>query len=131
FIKPKNTEFIEANVLETLPFDNNTFDYIFQRILYVGIPGNNWPLVVNELVRVLKPGGYIELLEIDFQYSFMGPATTRLINGILIMFDERGLDPMACYKLQGYLEEHEQLHNVHCEIKKCLDCEDGNKLCKL
>ncbi|KAF0549288.1 S-adenosyl-L-methionine-dependent methyltransferase [Gigaspora margarita] len=131
FIKPKNAEFIEANVLDPLPFDNNTFDYIFQRILYVGIPGRNWPLVVNELVRVLKPGGYIELLENDFQYSIMGPATTRLINGILIMFDERGLDPTVCYKLQGFLEEHEQLHNVHCEIKKCLDCEDGNKLCKL
>ncbi|CAG8690218.1 3952_t:CDS:2 [Cetraspora pellucida] len=131
FIKPKNTEFIEANVLEPLPFKDNTFDFIFQRILYVGIPGKNWPSVVNELVRVLKPGGYIELMECDFQYNIMGPATKRLINGILLMFDERGLDPTVCYKLRGFLEEHDQLHNVHCEIKKTFDGNDGKKLCKL
>ncbi|CAG8700309.1 24566_t:CDS:2, partial [Dentiscutata erythropus] len=121
FIKPKNAEFITANALETLPFDNNTFDYIFQRILYVRIPGKDWPSVVNELVRVLKPGGYIELIENDFQYKSMGPATEKLING----------NPMVCYKLQDFLEEHDQLHNVHCEIKNGIDGEDGKKICKL
>ncbi|CAG8705885.1 12111_t:CDS:2, partial [Racocetra fulgida] len=47
------------------------------------------------------------------------------------MFDERGLDPTVCYKIRGFLEEHEQLHEVHCEIKKELDGKDSAKLCKL
>ncbi|CAG8468518.1 9133_t:CDS:2 [Scutellospora calospora] len=93
YIKPKNVRFIEANVLETLPFDNNKFDYIFQRILYVGIPGNKWSSVINELVRVLKPDGYLEL--------------------------------------QGLLENNEQLHKVHYEIKTKCDSENCDKLCKL
>lgn len=59
--KPKNVEFMKANVLEHLPFDDNTFDYIFQRLLIFAIPAKKWPSVINELVRVLKPGGYLEV----------------------------------------------------------------------
>ncbi|CAG8510125.1 14584_t:CDS:2, partial [Dentiscutata heterogama] len=59
-IKPKNAEFIQANILERLPFHNDTFDFVFQRLLFAGIPGNEWRSVINELVRVLKPGGYLE-----------------------------------------------------------------------
>ncbi|KAF0513463.1 S-adenosyl-L-methionine-dependent methyltransferase [Gigaspora margarita] len=35
-IKPKNFTFVKANVLEGLPFDNDTFDYVFQRHLLGG-----------------------------------------------------------------------------------------------
>ncbi|CAG8758434.1 17571_t:CDS:2 [Racocetra fulgida] len=91
--KPKNVEFMEGNVLERLPFDDNTFDYVFQRLLIIAIPAKEWPSVINELVRVLKPGGYLE----------------------------RGIDPHTCYKLQGYLKEHNQLCNIHCEIKENLN----------
>ncbi|CAG8798714.1 11467_t:CDS:2, partial [Racocetra persica] len=131
YIKPKNAEFIEANILERLPFDNDTFDFVFQRLLFAGIPENEWHSVINELVRVLKPGGYIELFELDFQYSIMGPATTKIINGIINLFHERGLDTHICYKLQRYLEQQKQLHNVHFEIKKRYDGEDAEKLCRL
>ncbi|CAG8639239.1 14700_t:CDS:2 [Dentiscutata erythropus] len=113
-IKPKNAEFIQANVLERLPFHNYTFDFVFQRLLFAGIPGNEWRSVINELVRVLKPGGYIEI-----------------VNGLIFIFNERGLDRQICYKLQGYLEEHIQLHNVHSEIKKNYDGDDAKKLCSL
>ncbi|CAG8825611.1 8805_t:CDS:1, partial [Cetraspora pellucida] len=58
--KPLNAEFIQANVLERLPFEDNTFDFIFQRFLLSGIPVNKWVSMINELVRVLKPGGYLE-----------------------------------------------------------------------
>ncbi|CAG8788352.1 14774_t:CDS:2, partial [Racocetra persica] len=117
--KPANVEFMEGNVLESLPFDDNTFDYVFQRLLTSAFPANKWPSVINKLVRVLKPGGYLELMEPDFQYKGnMGPGTKKVDNGIVTMFYDRGIDPHTCYKLQGYLKEHNQLCNVHCEIKK-------------
>ncbi|CAG8569185.1 26086_t:CDS:2, partial [Racocetra persica] len=86
--KPKNVEFVEANVLERLPFDDNTFDY---------------------------------LMEVDIQYKNMGSATKKVVNGLITMSRERGIDPRTCYKLQGYLEEHNQLCNIHCEIKESLN----------
>ncbi|RIB24418.1 S-adenosyl-L-methionine-dependent methyltransferase [Gigaspora rosea] len=130
-IKPSNVEIIKGNILERLPFNDNTFDYVFQRTLYVGIPENKWPSVINEFVRVLKPGGYLELLEADFKSSTMGPATTKVTDAILVMFREHGLDPDVCYKLQNYLEEHKQLHDVHCEKKEKLDAKNAEELRKL
>ncbi|CAG8699098.1 4354_t:CDS:2 [Cetraspora pellucida] len=129
--KPKNAEFIEANILEHLPFADNTFDYVFQRFLNVGILTKSWPSVISELVRILKPGGYIELMEGEILFNNMGPATTRLMNGMIIIFDESGLDSMACHKIHGYLEEHKHLHNVHYEIKKHMDFECGEKFYKM
>ncbi|CAG8494578.1 7869_t:CDS:2 [Scutellospora calospora] len=128
---PPNAKFIQANVLERLPFNDNTFDFIFQRILFAGIPRNKWSSTIDELVRVLKPGGYLELAENDFQYNMMGLATRKIVDGLLILFHERGIDPTVCYKLQNYLEENKQLHNVHCEEKKYVDGQYSTKVYKL
>ncbi|RIB25444.1 S-adenosyl-L-methionine-dependent methyltransferase [Gigaspora rosea] len=72
-IKPKNFSFVKANVLEGLPFDDNTFDFVFQRYLVSGYPKEKWPYVMNELVRVLKPGGFLEvfLFEICQYYNYI------------------------------------------------------------
>ncbi|RIB30642.1 hypothetical protein C2G38_2152125 [Gigaspora rosea] len=35
-VKPKNFEFIKANAQERLPLDDNTFYFIFQRLLFIG-----------------------------------------------------------------------------------------------
>ncbi|CAG8624400.1 866_t:CDS:2, partial [Racocetra persica] len=126
--KPSNAEVINGNVLERLAFDDNTFDYVFQRVLYSGIPENKWPSVINELVRVLKPNGY---LEADFKPDNMGPATTKITDGLSMLFHEHGLDPHVCYKLQNLLEEQGQLHDIHCEIKKKIDTKDAVELQKL
>lgn len=65
FTKEKlpNFEFTVGNLLEGLPFEDNTFDYVYQRLLFLGLNDEGWTKVISELLRVLKPGGYIELLE--------------------------------------------------------------------
>ncbi|RIB28945.1 S-adenosyl-L-methionine-dependent methyltransferase [Gigaspora rosea] len=60
-IKPKNFTFIKANVLEGIPFEDDTFDYVFQRYLLGGYTKEKWPDAINEIVRVLKPGGFLEV----------------------------------------------------------------------
>ncbi|CAG8760834.1 23171_t:CDS:2, partial [Gigaspora margarita] len=78
-IKPRNFEFIRANAQEGLPFDNNTFDFVFQRFLFIGYTIEKWSYVINEIVRVLKPGGYLELCEPSNVFDG-GPATQCLWN---------------------------------------------------
>ncbi|CAG8586860.1 21912_t:CDS:2 [Cetraspora pellucida] len=128
---PPNAKFTQANLLERLPFDDNTFDFIFQRFLCLGIPADKWQSVVNELVRVLKPGGYLELAENDIHYDVMGPASKILIDGLSLLLHERGLNATVCYKIQSYLEENNQLYNIHCEQKKDLNGLDTNRVFKL
>ncbi|KAF0402420.1 S-adenosyl-L-methionine-dependent methyltransferase [Gigaspora margarita] len=85
-IKPKNAEFIEANILERLPFLNDTFDFVFQRVLFSGIPGKEWLSIINELVRVLKPGGFLEM---DDNYAiFLETIKSKLMIAIDALSDE-------------------------------------------
>src|SRR5262249_50679626 len=54
---------VRGNVLQGLPFASGRFDYVHQRLLFLAIPVADWPAAVRELVRVTRPGGWIELVE--------------------------------------------------------------------
>lgn len=42
----------------------NSFDIVHQRLLIWGIKTENWPTAVQNLLRLVKPGGWIELVEV-------------------------------------------------------------------
>ena len=52
-----------TDVLKRLPFPDNYFDYIHQRLIVFGVQTHSWPSLLRELMRILKPGGWIELNE--------------------------------------------------------------------
>jgi ubiquinone/menaquinone biosynthesis C-methylase UbiE len=58
-------QFIHGNVLDGLPFADASFDLTHMRMLFLAIPANLWPSTVEELVRVTRPGGRIEIVEGD------------------------------------------------------------------
>ena len=65
---PTNVSFVQGNILEGLPFPDNNFDFVTQRFLSIGFSDNEWRTrVIDELVRVTKPGGWIELMECDIE----------------------------------------------------------------
>ncbi|KAF0496830.1 S-adenosyl-L-methionine-dependent methyltransferase [Gigaspora margarita] len=139
--KTKNFTFVKANVLEGIPFDNDTFDYVFQRHLLGGYPRAKWPYAINKLVRVLKPGGFLEIIEPSMLHN-VGPATNRLYETGMYLrivyvcpilyynnvpFDEiiyhkdeesmkqRGIDPHIAQKLVEYAQDQGQLENIKKE----------------
>jgi ubiquinone/menaquinone biosynthesis C-methylase UbiE len=76
---PSTCLFVQANILQGLPFPEGQFTYTHQRLLVAAIPALQWPRVVHELVRVTRPGGWVELLEIGDVIQCAGPATKRLL----------------------------------------------------
>ena len=62
-IKPDNVEFMLGNVISGLNFESNSFDYIFVRQMKFAIPINDWPNVLDELLRVLKPNSWLEIVD--------------------------------------------------------------------
>ena len=44
-IKPANVEFVIGNVAKELPYEENFFDFIHQRLLILGLTGEDWPKV--------------------------------------------------------------------------------------
>ncbi|CAG8755904.1 15588_t:CDS:2, partial [Racocetra persica] len=126
-IKPRNVSFIQANTFDELPFEDNVFDFIYQRLLFAGYPESKWPYVVNEMVRVLKPGGYLELTELDPSVKRTGPAGTRLFAGLCTLLDKGG-DSNACYKLRKYVTEQGYLENINEEEKNVYYGKENGRL---
>ncbi|RIA90004.1 S-adenosyl-L-methionine-dependent methyltransferase [Glomus cerebriforme] len=64
-VLPKNVEFIVADILNNgLPFEDAEFDYVFARnIMFTFQKPNFESIIMKEIFRVVKPGGYIEVVE--------------------------------------------------------------------
>jgi ubiquinone/menaquinone biosynthesis C-methylase UbiE len=100
--RPDNFAFIQGNILEGLPFADGAFDYTHMRLLLFAIPEARWPDVARELVRVTRPGGWIELVETGPQRNG-GPAMDQVVNWITQASLKRGINPLLGPSIGGFL----------------------------
>lgn len=103
---PANYRFVRANVLDGLPFADESFDFVHQRWMRVSIPLADWQTVVGDLVRVTRAGGFVELAEFRHVLEPAGPATRRLFELLHELAAMRGLDGAGAVprSLTQYLE---------------------------
>ncbi|CAG8491743.1 7826_t:CDS:2 [Diversispora eburnea] len=78
--------------------------------MFLAIPKDSWADTINEMTRVLKPGGWLELVEINPMPFQMGPVSSQFFSAEYLR--KRGLDPDIAYKLRSYFEKQENLENV-------------------
>ena len=104
---PSGYRHVRGNLLQGLPFREESFDLVHQRYLVSGIPLAEWPRVVAELVRVTRPGGWVELGEPTIRLHRIGTVTDRLQRMFLELAGSLGLDTGdAVYgALDRYLRE--------------------------
>ncbi|PKK69123.1 S-adenosyl-L-methionine-dependent methyltransferase [Rhizophagus irregularis] len=77
-IKPNNLEFIEADVTNGLSFRDNEFDLTHADLMGLMFTPEQWDIVLSELIRVTKPGGYIEISDRRNSFVGVGPIYRRL-----------------------------------------------------
>ncbi|CAI2169306.1 6276_t:CDS:2 [Funneliformis geosporum] len=116
--KPRNLNFYQCDTLCGLPFENNTFDFVYQKILVSSFSVEDWAKAINELIRVLKPGGYLELMEFDDKFWNGGPEGDRWISYMHKMYESKGIDPYIVYRLPSMLELTGRLNNIQHEEKR-------------
>ncbi|KAI8364358.1 uncharacterized protein BYT42DRAFT_506332 [Radiomyces spectabilis] len=62
-----NLEIHVCNIpYDGLPFEDNTFDFVQQNLSAIVYTRSDWSRMLAELIRVTKPGGYIQLMEVDY-----------------------------------------------------------------
>ncbi|HJY63250.1 MAG TPA: class I SAM-dependent methyltransferase [Ignavibacteria bacterium] len=66
-----------------LPFDDNTFDLAFAINVIHHVPVEKWQNFVNEMQRVIKPGG----LAVIFEHNPANPLTRKVVSGCEFDFD--------------------------------------------
>jgi ubiquinone/menaquinone biosynthesis C-methylase UbiE len=102
--RPPNYSFTPGNLLEGLPFDEGSFDFVHQRLLFTAIPHDRWPWVVRELTRVTRPGGWVELVD-SIGLANGGPNVEQLMDWIRRLSFLRGVDLMDGGRIGDYLRE--------------------------
>ncbi len=101
---PANYEFVQGNLLDCLPFPDNTFDFVHQRlVLASAVPVARWPAVMRDLLRVTRPGGWLELPEVGVEVNPAGPLTRQFFEWGIEASGPRGLDPRAIPRIAHYL----------------------------
>ncbi|KAJ3093230.1 hypothetical protein HK100_006748, partial [Physocladia obscura] len=96
-------DFSTGNVADGLPYEDNTFDYVHQRFLVLGLAKDKFHLAIRELMRVAKPGGWIELVELDIKGYRSGPMAEKIQSALHEIMKSRNLDLFAGANLHNYL----------------------------
>ena len=89
--RPENYLFTVGNILEGLPYPDDSFEYVHQRLLFSAIPRDRWPEVIRELARVTRSGGWVELGEIGAAHDG-GPGFVGLWQAWASLAAGRGVD---------------------------------------
>ncbi|CAM0136158.1 hypothetical protein VKS41_005449 [Umbelopsis sp. WA50703] len=116
-IKPANTFFIQDNILTTEILDQESFDYIFVRHVYGCFSVFEWDLLMKVIMRLLKPGGFVEFREVDPTVKHPGPVTADIINTqfTMAMRTTRSIDPLLACNLLN-LFKHSELVDIHHQV---------------
>jgi ubiquinone/menaquinone biosynthesis C-methylase UbiE len=100
-----NLRFEVASVYR-LPFADNTFDLVFSHALFEHLA--NPVRGIQELLRVLRPGGIAGLCSPDWGGFILSPANPRVDNAIgsyRALQEKNGGDTLAGRKLASWLQE--------------------------
>ncbi|KAI8643788.1 S-adenosyl-L-methionine-dependent methyltransferase [Parasitella parasitica] len=110
-IKPRNCHFRTCGSLVvthnlqniTLPFPDNSVDYIYQRDMNWAFTGQTWQPLLLEYQRILKPGGWIECVEPDLETQSSLEKECLMNDKLFKGLSNRQQDPYAVHRLPTML----------------------------
>ncbi|HYU75971.1 MAG TPA: class I SAM-dependent methyltransferase [Ktedonobacteraceae bacterium] len=111
YVVPPNYQFVQGNIFAGLPFSDKSFTFVHQRFLVLGLSAKQWPFVVGELVRVTRPGGYVELVEGGGTFYQIGDATGQLQQWWSVASQANGIDVFLMARLPQLLQQA-GLHHI-------------------
>ncbi|CDS10726.1 hypothetical protein LRAMOSA11212 [Lichtheimia ramosa] len=109
---PRNCHFHIANAARRLPFDDNTFDFVVQHDAVFLYTQKEWKAAIDELVRVTKPGGWIQLVEPSGILQDIGPSLSIWLMRITVSLQTRDILWKIGPKLHEALESHQDIDHI-------------------
>lgn len=101
--RPRKYLFQQGNVLYPgLPYGNESFDFVHMRLLAMGIPTYKWAPIIQELLRVTRPGGWVELVETGNTIFPEGPLTRQYYEYVRLISRRAGINLDAIPELSRF-----------------------------
>ncbi|CAI2161674.1 17272_t:CDS:2 [Funneliformis geosporum] len=126
-IKPKNLEFKIADILQKLPFPDNEFDLVHLESVLCSTKSTKTEIVLNEMVRVSKPNGYIEVGE-TFIYKDVGEKLCYILHGLDLVSALYGVEKFIGLKLPEIVTKISNIKNIKVEDRAIIIGKNGGKL---
>ncbi|KAI8883863.1 hypothetical protein K501DRAFT_249031 [Backusella circina FSU 941] len=84
---PDNATLIKGDLFVGLPFPDSSVDFVHQRMMKAVISVSDIPNVLEDIYRIIKPGGWLEILEPQVAPRRAGPLMTKLFVHILVLLE--------------------------------------------
>ncbi|KAG6901217.1 hypothetical protein C0995_015205 [Termitomyces sp. Mi166 len=62
---------ISSSLTTKLPFEDDEFDHVHIQAIAKGVPENKWGVLFEEVNRILRPGGSVEIIEDDVMFPLL------------------------------------------------------------
>jgi ubiquinone/menaquinone biosynthesis C-methylase UbiE len=79
-VHPPNCQFRVADLNDGIPLPGDSCDLVRHQLLMPIISGEGWSTYIAECFRVCAPGGWIEMIEDDYEFINAGPWLRRWSN---------------------------------------------------
>ncbi|KAK0493970.1 S-adenosyl-L-methionine-dependent methyltransferase, partial [Armillaria luteobubalina] len=95
---PKNVEFLLYSVTDLPRQWTDKFSLVNQRFLFGALTGQQWKVALQEIYRVIAPGGWVQLVDGVTIPEHIGPFSAKIGNLWSILFAHKGLlvDAVKC-----------------------------------
>lgn len=110
---PKNCQLLLHNCIKEFPYSDNSVDLCHVRFMNVALTMDQYCKMVSHCWRVLKPGGYLELMEMDMLVYSPGPVTELLNQQVIELVRRLGLKPRLARYLRDVLPKEAGLTGDH------------------
>ncbi|KAJ6609229.1 S-adenosyl-L-methionine-dependent methyltransferase [Mycena sp. CBHHK59/15] len=80
---------IHGNLLDGLPFASDHFDFVHIAGIGLGVPEDEWQFVLEEVSRVMKANGVLEIIEEDLIFPCSPPRTRSHLAPLNLDFSGR------------------------------------------
>ncbi|CAO3659341.1 unnamed protein product [Umbelopsis ramanniana] len=101
-----NLTMLKIDMTSSLPFANETFDYVFCRNLSLAIPFDDWDRTIGDITRVAKYNAYLEFIEADWEIKRSGSALKRWNTFAIAALRNRQYNPRIGRNLDVFLRFH-------------------------
>ncbi|CAG8604264.1 3983_t:CDS:2, partial [Funneliformis mosseae] len=111
-----------------LPFPDNIFDFVHQDNMISILQRTQWEFVLSELIRVTKPGGYIEISETIPTFNGFGPIMQKFFNILYSSLLKQDVDVKVVYDLESMLESQPNITKVHRDEREIIMGPNSGKI---
>ncbi|GBB97511.1 hypothetical protein RclHR1_00030068 [Rhizophagus clarus] len=121
--EPRNAAVLQmtSSTPTSLPFPDETFDLVYHKSSLINPSSqslHNPFNTLNQLLRVLKPGGWLEFMIIEKQWFNLGPITEYVKNSYVEFLSSTGINYIEYSYFERYLTSRKDISCIRKQIKE-------------